>query len=74
MSGCPTCGTEGEVTNSRPTPKGRWRQRRCPAHGKYSTLEISADELAELRKTLKATDAERRKIARALPILERLSK
>lgn len=73
MSGCPTCGKDGEVKDSRHVFKGRVRRRVCPEHGRYNTLEIGADEWARLNKALKATEAERRKLKRVLPIMERLA-
>lgn len=55
---CPNCNYDGvEVIDSRPAHSRIVRRRKCKTCGhKYTTWEVPADELAELRKRASALD------------------
>ena len=69
---CPRCGcVDNLVVDSRPTPAGRRRRRRCPhCNVSWSTVEVSADlaaEAAGLRQRVRVAIASLRAVEELLP-------
>jgi hypothetical protein len=49
---CPECNADSEVVDSRPGGNGQRRRRACPSGHRWTTYEISGDELSSISREL----------------------
>ena len=78
MSACPTCSSpDSKVVDSRSTGPDQQRRRQCEACGaRWNTVEVNRVYLAELERAFAMrplSHPERKALAAALPLIERLT-